>query len=181
MPSADFCCPVRIDHSTLSPESETNGRSPEVSSTAFRAQPSDLQPVPLMDRGFAVSCPLARHRMPRIRFLYIGSHVCSTLLSDAPSRLRPCVSLSLHLHQVVKGTCTPELSNMLGTQRTGIKSFALPPGYRNNEPTLFKPLSPKRRTMSTNLRLKPHVGCFGKLKRKRLDRMGRTNWISYCL
>src|ERR1035438_8179736 len=116
-PAADFCRPVRMDRSTLSPDSGTNGRSPEVSSTAFRTQPPDLQPVPLMDMGFAVICPLAQHRMPQIRFLYIGSYVCSALLSDAPSRLRPCVSLSLHLHQVVKGTCTPELSNMLGTQR----------------------------------------------------------------
>src|SRR2546425_947583 len=55
--------------------------------------------------------------MPRIRFLYIGSYVCSTLLSDPPSPERPCASLSLHLHQVVKRTCTFELSNMLGTQK----------------------------------------------------------------
>ena len=40
--------------------------------------------MPLMDMGFAVICPLARHRMPQIRFLYIGSYVCSTLLSDPP-------------------------------------------------------------------------------------------------
>jgi hypothetical protein len=32
-----------------------------------------------MDMGFAVIRPLARHRMPLIRFLFIGSHVCSTL------------------------------------------------------------------------------------------------------
>jgi hypothetical protein len=69
---------------TLSHDSVTNGRSPEVSSTAFRTQPPDLQPVPLMDMGFAVICPLARHRMPLIRFLFIGSHVCSTLLSTPP-------------------------------------------------------------------------------------------------
>ena len=92
-PAADFCRPVRIDRSTLSPDSGTNGRSPEVSSTAFRTQPPDLQPVPLMDMGFAVICPLARHRMPQIRFLYIGSYVCSTLLSDPASRRRPCASL----------------------------------------------------------------------------------------
>jgi len=70
-----------------------------------------------MDMGFVVIGQLARHRMPQIRFLYIGSHVCSTLLSDPASRRRPCASLSLHLHQVVKGTFTPELSNMLGTPR----------------------------------------------------------------
>jgi hypothetical protein len=52
-----------------------------------------------MDMGFAVICPLARHLMPQIRFLYIGSYVCSTLLSDPPSPERPCASLSLRLHQ----------------------------------------------------------------------------------
>src|SRR5262249_53958859 len=39
-----------------------------------------------------------------------------TLLSDAASRRRPCASLALHLHQLVQGTCTPKLSNMLGTR-----------------------------------------------------------------
>jgi hypothetical protein len=116
LPAADFCRPVRIDRSTLSPDSGTNGRSPEVSSTAFRTQPADLQPVPLMDMGFAVIRPLARHCMPLIRFLYIGSYVCSTLLSDPASRRRRCASLSLHLHQVVKRTFTSKLSNMLGTR-----------------------------------------------------------------
>src|SRR5664279_2571891 len=116
-PAADFCRPVRTNRSILSPDSRTNGRSPEVSSTAFRTQPPNLQPVPLMDMDFAVTCPLVRHRMPQIRFLYIGSYVCSTLLSDPASRRRPCASLSLHLHQVVKRTFTFELSNMLGTQK----------------------------------------------------------------
>src|SRR5208282_1612174 len=50
-----------------------------------------------------------------IRFLFIGSRLCSTLLSDPASRRRPCASLSLHLHQVVKRTFTSKLSNMLGT------------------------------------------------------------------
>ena len=72
---------------------DSHRRSPEVSSTAFRTQPPNLQPVPLMDMGFAVICPLARHRMPQIRFLYIGSYVCSTLPSDPPSPERPCASL----------------------------------------------------------------------------------------
>ena len=92
-PAADFCRPVRTDRSILSPDSRTNGRSPEVSSTTFRTQPPNLQPVPLMDMGFAISCSLARHRMPQIRFLYIGSYVCSTLLSDPPSPERLCASL----------------------------------------------------------------------------------------
>ena len=35
-PSADFCCPVRADHSSLSFVFETNSRSPEVSSPRLR-------------------------------------------------------------------------------------------------------------------------------------------------
>ena len=119
MPADDFCYALKEPYGAFSHESVTRSRSPEVISTAFRTQPADLQPVPLMDMGFAVSCPLARHRMPLIRFLYIGSYVCSTLLSDPASRRRRCASLSLHLHQVVKGTFTPKLSNMLGTQQNG--------------------------------------------------------------
>ena len=119
MPSADFCCEIKAPCDAFSHVSATRSRSPEVSSTAFRTQPPDLQPVPLMDMGFAIIRPLARHRMPHIRFLFIGSRVCSTLLSDPASRRRRCASLSLHLHQVVKGTFTPELSNMLGTHTHG--------------------------------------------------------------
>jgi hypothetical protein len=93
----------------------TCNRSPEVSSIAFHAQPPDLPPVPLMDVGFAITCPLARHRRPQIQFLSIVSRVCSTLLSDLASRLSPCASLLLRLHQAVKRTFTSKLSNMLGT------------------------------------------------------------------
>jgi hypothetical protein len=80
-----------------------------------------------MDMGFAIICPLARHCIPLIRFLYIGSYVCSTLLSDPPSPERPCASLSLHLHQVVKRTFTFELSNMLGTLAVGMPVTQHPP------------------------------------------------------
>ena len=48
-PSADFCHRVRNDFSPLSLEFETGSRSPEVSSTAFDAQPLDLHSVSLMD------------------------------------------------------------------------------------------------------------------------------------
>ena len=116
-PAADFCCTVRVNHSTLSHDFVTCDRSPEVSSIAFRAQPLDLPPVSLMDVGFAISCSLARHRRPQIQFLSIGSRVCSTLLSDLASRLGLCASLSLRLHQAVKRTFTSQLSNMLGTQQ----------------------------------------------------------------
>src|ERR1700692_90898 len=54
---------------------------------------------------------------PQIRFLYIGSRFCSTLPSDPASRRRPCASLSLHLYQVVKRTCTSKLSNVHGVPK----------------------------------------------------------------
>jgi len=69
-----------------------------------------------MDGDFAIHRSLVRAVLPRIRFLFIGSWLCSTLPSDAASRRRPCASLALHLHQIVQGTCTPKLSNMLGTR-----------------------------------------------------------------
>ena len=52
-----------------------------------------------------------------IRFLFIGSRLCSTLLSDPASQRRPCASLSLLLHQDGKRTFTSKLFNMLGTQK----------------------------------------------------------------
>src|SRR4051794_20675586 len=69
-----------------------------------------------MDMDFATSCPLVRPALPRIRFLFVGSRLCSTLPSDGPSRFRPCVLLVLHLHQVAQGTFTPKLSDMSDTQ-----------------------------------------------------------------
>src|SRR6267378_2645481 len=63
------------------------------------------------------------HCLPRIQFLFIGSRLCSTLLSDLTSRFGPCASLSLHLHLVVKRTCTSQLSIMLGTQKRGAPAW----------------------------------------------------------
>ena len=85
-PSADFCRTIRTDRSTLSRDYTAHGRSPEVSSTAFRTQPPDLQPALLMDVHFMVNRPLVQRGMPHIRFLSIGSCICSTLLSDPTSR-----------------------------------------------------------------------------------------------
>jgi hypothetical protein len=84
-----------------------------------------------MDMDFAVSRPLVRPGLPHIRFLFVRSRLRSALPSDPASRRRPCASLALHLHQVVQGTCTPRLSNMLGTQRNrsavGQTAIARPP------------------------------------------------------
>jgi hypothetical protein len=64
MPSADSRPTIRMDYSILSHDSVTCGGSPEVSSTAFDAQPPDLPPVCLVDMGFAVLCQFAPHRRP---------------------------------------------------------------------------------------------------------------------
>ena len=57
MPSADLCHAIKAPCDTFSPESETHDRSPAIRLTAFNAQPPNLQPAPLMDMDFAVSCP----------------------------------------------------------------------------------------------------------------------------
>ena len=73
----------------------------------------------------AIHGSLVRPGRPRIRFLSIRPRFCSTLPSDPASRRRPCASLALHLHQVVQGTCTPRLSNMLGTRLPGVPGEGL--------------------------------------------------------
>jgi len=51
---------------TLSHGFVTYGRSPEVSSTAFRASPPNLRFAPLMEMGFAVTGLLAQ----RLRLIF---------------------------------------------------------------------------------------------------------------
>ena len=84
---------------------------------------------------------------PQIRFLYIGSRFCSTLPSDPASRRRPCVSLSLHLYQVVKRTCTSKLSNMLGVPKkrriTMQKRDLVGAQERTRTSTTLRPLAPE--------------------------------------
>jgi hypothetical protein len=60
MPSADFCLEVRTPYDVLSHEVVTPDRSPEVSSTPFRASPPNLRFAPLMDRDFTKPGPLAQ-------------------------------------------------------------------------------------------------------------------------
>jgi hypothetical protein len=75
------------------------------------AQPPDLHPVLLMDMGFAIHCPLARHCLPPIQFLSIGSRFCSALLAATPLRFAITSPPS-----GCEETCTSRLLNMLGTQ-----------------------------------------------------------------
>jgi hypothetical protein len=109
---------VRVNYSTLSPESETCSRSPEMFDRFPRATTEFTLCV--LDRyGLRDHWPARPTLTPPIRFLYIGSRFCSTLPSDPTSRRRPCASLSLHLYQVVKRTFTSKLSNVLGVPKKG--------------------------------------------------------------
>ena len=117
MPSADFRAAItRL--AARSVRFAGHGRGPpEVSSDAFPAHPPNLPPRPLMTVDFAVIRPLVRPGRPRIRFLSIGSRLCSTLPSDPASRRRPCASLALRRHQAGQRTLTSKLPNMLGTRK----------------------------------------------------------------
>src|SRR3954467_9396345 len=125
MPSADFCTEVRVPRGPLSPVSRTRRRPPEVSSTAFTAHPPDLQPQALDGyglRGQSSARPTWAASYP----ISVRQVAASLHASFRPaSRRRPCASLALHLHQVVQGTCTPRLSNMLGTR---LNRCAVEPG-----------------------------------------------------
>ena len=57
---ADFCLEFRTPYDVLSHEAVTPDRSPEVSSTAFRAAPPNLRFALLMEMGFAKPGPLAQ-------------------------------------------------------------------------------------------------------------------------
>ena len=59
-PAADYCCRVRVNLFILSHESVTCSSSPEISSTAFHAQPPNLRFASLIDMGFAIIGPLAQ-------------------------------------------------------------------------------------------------------------------------
>jgi len=60
MPSADFCSRIGAPYDVPSPEFGTVSRPPEVSLTAFLAQPPNLRFAPLMDVDFAIMCWLVR-------------------------------------------------------------------------------------------------------------------------
>ncbi len=98
MPSADFCVAVTCLTTRSVRLSRTQRRSPRVRPTAFPAHPPNLPPRRIDDADFAITGSLVRSGRPRIRFLFIGSQVCSTLPSDPASRRRPCASLILRRH-----------------------------------------------------------------------------------
>ena len=73
---------------------------PGVSSIAFGAQPPDLRFAPLMDMDFAIRCPLVRRWRLVSGFSPSARTFVPRFLQTPPRGDSPCVSLTLHLHQV---------------------------------------------------------------------------------
>src|SRR2546427_3193661 len=102
--------------STTSVAEATPGRSPGVSSTAFRAQSPNLRFASLMDMDFAVSCPLVR------RWRLVSGFCSSTrtfvpcFLQTPPRGGRHCMITRPYLHQVGQRTFTSKLLSMPSTQ-----------------------------------------------------------------
>ena len=96
----------------------TQNRSPEVSSAAFGAQSPDLRFASLMERDFAVSCPLVR------RSRLVSGSCPSTRTFDPcffqtpPRGGSPCIITSPSPPSGWTGTFTLKLLNMLSTQRS---------------------------------------------------------------
>lgn len=116
MLAADFYHTVRSAHASLSHESMTYGRSPEVSTTAFCAQPPDLRLTPLMDMDLAIIRSLVRR--PR---LLSGScpsaHAFARHFLQTPSHGN---AFALRYPSPPSGwgkTLTSKLSYMLGTRK----------------------------------------------------------------
>jgi len=74
-------------------------------------QPSSDPPVQVAQLPRCLTEAEVSDPSPRVHG-QVGHHS----LRVPASRRRPCGSRALHLHQVVWGTCTPWLSNMLGTR-----------------------------------------------------------------
>ena len=66
----------------------------------FRCTTAGFTPLAFDGSGLRDLTRTRPAEAPRIQFLFVGSHLCSTLPSDPASRRRPCASLTLHLHQV---------------------------------------------------------------------------------
>ncbi|HEY5312057.1 MAG TPA: hypothetical protein VIK18_06035 [Pirellulales bacterium] len=65
-------------------ESTTRRRPPEVSLTVFTARPPDLQPWPLMDADFAISCSLVRPGLPQSDSCTSGRGFAPCFLQTTP-------------------------------------------------------------------------------------------------
>jgi len=137
MPSADFCRTVREILTSLSHVSVTYSRSPEVSTTAFSAQPPDLR-LRLgwiwTSRSYArssddhASYPVLVHRLA----LLLGASFRHRLAANALALRYPSPPSGL------EKTFTSKLSYMLGTRK-----------YPPAEPEALRLMAPQRGLIST--------------------------------
>ena len=103
---------------TLSHGFVTYDRSPEVSSTAFRATPPNLRFASLMEMGFAKPGPLAQRSRLRSGSCTLARVFAPRFLQTPPRG--DALALRYHFtYQVVKRTYTSKLSNMRGAQMWG--------------------------------------------------------------
>ena len=127
MPSADFCAAINRPYERLSPDAPdttqiSRGKFDRLRRTPAESTETELDGYGLRGRRPArppetASYPVLVHR---------AATVAPRFLQTPPRGGSPCASLALHLHQVVQGTCTPRLSNMLGTPTVG-QPFRLHP------------------------------------------------------
>ena len=99
MPSADFCAAVTGLANPLSPGMPDTAQTSRGKTDRLRRIPAGFTTRPFMAADFAIPRSLVRPGRPRIRFLCIGSRLCSALPSDPVSRRRPCASLTLRRHR----------------------------------------------------------------------------------
>src|SRR6266568_1440852 len=99
MPSADFCPALSTPLGALSRLRDTEQISRGNFSRLPRTTAGSTFCV-LDGYGLRDNTPARPTLTPHIRFLFIGSRFCSTLLSDPPCGGSPCASLTLLPHRV---------------------------------------------------------------------------------
>ena len=135
MPSADFCAAINRPYERLSPDAPdttqiSRGKFDHLRRTPAESTETELDGYGLCGRRPArppvtASYPVLVHR---------ATTVAPRFLQTPPRGGSPCASPALHLHQVVQGTCTPRLSNMLGTPTIKCPSGTrFRPGYAGSK------------------------------------------------
>src|SRR5216684_2458649 len=89
MPSADFCSAVRRPRGRLSRLADDTGQISRGKLNRLQCTTAGSTLCVLDGYGLRDTLPARPALAPRIRFLFIGSHLCSTLPSDPASRRQP--------------------------------------------------------------------------------------------
>src|SRR6266852_1976070 len=89
MPSADFCSAVKRPLGRLSRLADDTGQISRGKLNRLRCTTAGSTLCTLDGYGLRDTLPARPALAPRIRFLFIGSHLCSTLPSDPASRRQP--------------------------------------------------------------------------------------------